>query len=265
MEQQRDRAVRRPGLAVGEPSGDGHGCMGGAVIDSHILDPVPERADLERRTTELLQRLIRFNTVNPPGNEQAVQEFLRDLLTDAGFECELLGAVEGRPNLVARMAAASDGPTLCLLGHVDTVLAEPSEWSVDPWSGELRDGCVWGRGALDMKSQVAAEAAAALALIEEGWRPEAGELLLVFTCDEETGAVRRRSVAVPRASRKRARRPRRQRGRRPGDLVRRPPRLRGLRGREGGVSLHALDRGRRRATPRCRASVTTRSRGWGRC
>ena len=163
--------------------------MGGAVIDSHILDPVPERADLERRTTELLQRLIRFNTVNPPGNEQAVQEFLRDLLTDAGFECELLGAVEGRPNLVARMGAASDGPTLCLLGHVDTVLAEPSDWSADPWSGELRDGCVWGRGALDMKSQVAAEAAAALALVEEGWRPETGELLLVFTCDEETGAA----------------------------------------------------------------------------
>ena len=150
---------------------------------------MPERADLERRTTELLQRLIRFNTVNPPGNEQAVQEFLRDLLEDAGFECELLGAVEGRPNLVARMGAASDGPTLCLLGHVDTVLAEPSQWSADPWSGELRDGCVWGRGALDMKSQVAAEAAAALALVEEGWRPEAGELLLVFTCDEETGAA----------------------------------------------------------------------------
>jgi acetylornithine deacetylase/succinyl-diaminopimelate desuccinylase-like protein len=71
---------------------------------------------------------------------------------------------------------------------VDTVLANPAEWTVDPWSGELRDGCVWGRGALDMKSQVAAEAAAALCLAEEGWRPEAGELLLVFTADEETGA-----------------------------------------------------------------------------
>jgi acetylornithine deacetylase/succinyl-diaminopimelate desuccinylase-like protein len=72
---------------------------------------------------------------------------------------------------------------------VDTVLADPAEWSVDPWSGELRDGCVWGRGAIDMKSQVAAELAAALALVEEGWRPEAGELMLVFTADEETGAV----------------------------------------------------------------------------
>lgn len=150
---------------------------------------MPERADLERRTVELLRRLIRFNTVNPPGNEAAVQEYLRELLTAAGFECELLSAVDGRPNLVARLRAESDGPTLCLLGHVDTVLADPSQWKLDPWAGELRDGSVWGRGAIDMKSQVAAEAASAIALADEGWRPQAGELLLVFTSDEETGAV----------------------------------------------------------------------------
>ncbi len=149
---------------------------------------MPERQDLERSTTELLQRLIRFDTVNPPGNEQAAQEFLRGLLEAAGFEVELLSSVEGRPNLVARLGAGSDGPVLCLLGHVDTVLANPAEWDVDPWSGELRDGCVWGRGALDMKSQVAAEVAAAVALAEEGWRPEAGELKLVVTADEEAGA-----------------------------------------------------------------------------
>ena len=120
---------------------------------------MPNGADLERRTTELLQRLIRFNTVNPPGNEREVQDFLKGLLEERGFEVELLAAVEGRPNLVARLASGSDGPVLCLLGHVDTVLADPAEWTVDPWSGELRDGCVWGRGALDMKSQVAAEVA----------------------------------------------------------------------------------------------------------
>ena len=96
--------------------------------------------------------------------------------------------MEGRPNLVARLAGGSDGPALCLLGHVDTVLADPVDWQVDPWSGELRDGCVWGRGAVDMKSQVAAEVAAAIALAEEGWRPEAGELKLVLTADEEAGA-----------------------------------------------------------------------------
>jgi acetylornithine deacetylase/succinyl-diaminopimelate desuccinylase-like protein len=152
------------------------------------LDRVPESDDLERRTTELLQRLIRFNTVNPPGNEAAAQEFLKERLEAAGFECELLAAVEGRPNLVARLRGPSDGPSLCFLGHVDTVLADPGDWSVDPWSGEVKDGCVWGRGALDMKSQVAAEVAAATALAEEGWRPEAGELLLTLTADEEAGA-----------------------------------------------------------------------------
>jgi acetylornithine deacetylase/succinyl-diaminopimelate desuccinylase-like protein len=149
---------------------------------------VPEAQDLERRTTELLQRLIRFNTVNPPGNEQAAQEHLRDLLEGAGFECELLSSVAGRPNLVGRLKGASDGPTLCFLSHVDTVLADASDWSVDPWSGEVKDGCVWGRGALDMKCQVAAEIAAATALAEEGWRPESGELLVVVTADEEAGA-----------------------------------------------------------------------------
>ena len=148
---------------------------------------MPEREDLERRTTELLQRLIQFDTVNPPGNEQAAQEWLKGLLEEAGFECELLSAVEGRPNLIARLRGKSDGPVLGYMGHVDTVLADPDDWSVDPWSGEIKDGCVWGRGALDMKSQVAAEAAAALLLAEEGWRPESGELKLIFTADEEAG------------------------------------------------------------------------------
>jgi len=150
---------------------------------------VPEPEDLERRTTELLQRLIRFNTVNPPGDEQACQDHLAQMLGAAGFTTELLSAVEGRPNLVARLPSGSDGPVLCLLGHVDTVLADPADWSVDPWSGDIKDGCVWGRGALDMKSQVAAEVAAAVALAEEGWRPESGELKLVITADEETGAA----------------------------------------------------------------------------
>jgi acetylornithine deacetylase/succinyl-diaminopimelate desuccinylase-like protein len=151
---------------------------------------MPEAAELERRTTELLQRLIQFNTVNPPGNEQAAQEFLKETLEAAGFECELLAAVPGRPNLVARLGGSGgDGPRLAFLCHVDTVLADAEDWSVDPWSGELRDGCVWGRGALDMKNQVAAEVAAACLLAEEGWRPASGELLVIVTADEEVGAT----------------------------------------------------------------------------
>ena len=148
-----------------------------------------ERAQLESRTVDLLRRLIATNTVNPPGNEEAVQLQLRELLEGAGFECELLAAVEGRPNLIARLRGESDGPSLCYLGHCDTVLADPDDWTVDPWSGELRDGWVWGRGAVDMKGQVAAEVAAVTTLAEEGWRPAAGELLVVITADEEAGAT----------------------------------------------------------------------------
>jgi acetylornithine deacetylase/succinyl-diaminopimelate desuccinylase-like protein len=144
-------------------------------------------ADLQQETTELLQRLIRENTVNPPGAERVLQEGLAADLRAAGFEVELLGADPERPNLVARLRGETDGPTLCLLSHVDTVLATPQDWSHDPWSGDLADGFVWGRGALDMKSQTAAEVVAALSLARSGWRPAAGDLLVVVVVDEEVG------------------------------------------------------------------------------
>jgi acetylornithine deacetylase/succinyl-diaminopimelate desuccinylase-like protein len=137
--------------------------------------------------TRLLQRLIRFDTVNPPGDERAAIEYLQAILEDVGFQCELLGAEPGRPNLVARLKGRGEGPTLCYLGHVDTVLADASEWTHDPWSGDVADGCMWGRGSLDMKSQVAAEVAAAAGLAREGWRPARGDLLVVAVVDEETG------------------------------------------------------------------------------
>ena len=147
------------------------------------------RAAVQSEAVEVLQRLIRFNTVNPPGAERAAQAYLLGLLEEAGFDCELLGATAERPNLVARLDAPSGeaGPTLCLLSHVDTVLANPSEWSRDPWSGDLADGYVWGRGALDMKSQTAAEVVAATRLARDGWRPARGTLLVVVVVDEETG------------------------------------------------------------------------------
>ncbi|MFN8174942.1 MAG: M20/M25/M40 family metallo-hydrolase [Solirubrobacteraceae bacterium] len=144
-------------------------------------------SDLQAETTALLQELIRFDTVNPPGNERAAQERLAAYLGDAGLETTLVGAEPGRPNLVARLRGDEPGPALCLLSHVDTVLAEPGEWSHDPWSGDLADGFLWGRGALDMKSQTAAEAVAAATLAREGWRPARGDLLVVSVVDEETG------------------------------------------------------------------------------
>jgi acetylornithine deacetylase/succinyl-diaminopimelate desuccinylase-like protein len=143
--------------------------------------------DLQAETAEVLQRLIRFNTVNPPGNERAAIEYLDAYVREAGFETELLAAEPERPNLVATLRGAAAGPTLVYLGHVDTVLAHAEDWQHDPWSGEIADGFLWGRGALDMKNQVAAEAVAAVTLARSGWRPARGELKLVFVADEETG------------------------------------------------------------------------------
>ncbi|MBJ7332726.1 MAG: M20/M25/M40 family metallo-hydrolase [Solirubrobacteraceae bacterium] len=143
--------------------------------------------DLQASATSLLQQLIRFNTVNPPGNERVAQEFLAGLLREAGFEITLVGAEEERPNLVARLKGAADGPVLTLLSHVDTVLASPADWTHDPWSGDVADGYLWGRGALDMKSQTACEVAAALDLAQSGWRPATGDLMVIVLADEETG------------------------------------------------------------------------------
>ncbi|MDA8069370.1 MAG: M20/M25/M40 family metallo-hydrolase, partial [Actinomycetota bacterium] len=143
--------------------------------------------DLQAETTEVLARLVRFNTVNPPGNEREAIEYLEAYVRAAGFQTELLAAEPERPNLIATLPGHSqDGPTLVFLGHVDTVLAAAEDWQHDPWSGEVADGFLWGRGALDMKNQVAAEAVAAVALARGGWRPQRGALKLVFVADEET-------------------------------------------------------------------------------
>lgn len=143
--------------------------------------------DLQAQTTEVLQSLIRFNTVNPPGNERAALEYLQEYVRAAGFETELLGVDDARPNLIATLRGEGEGPTMVYLGHVDTVLANAADWRHDPWGAEIVDGFLWGRGALDMKSQVAAEAVAAVSLARSGWRPARGALKLVFVSDEETG------------------------------------------------------------------------------
>jgi acetylornithine deacetylase/succinyl-diaminopimelate desuccinylase-like protein len=132
---------------------------------------------LRDESTDLLQRLIRLDTVNPPGNETAAAELLRDYLDESGVVCELYAKVPERANLVARIPGRSGGPRLLLLSHTDTVLADAGEWQLDPWSGALRDGEIWGRGALDMKGQVAANAVAIASLAREGFEP-AGDLQL---------------------------------------------------------------------------------------
>ena len=144
-------------------------------------------AALEQETADVLARLIRFNTVNPPGDERECQEWIAAYLREAGLEVELLGAEDERPNLVARLRGEEPGPVLGYLSHVDTVLADPADWTHDPWSGATHDGFLWGRGALDMKNQTAAELVAAATLAREGWRPARGELKVISVADEEVG------------------------------------------------------------------------------
>ena len=102
------------------------------------------------------------------------------------MQSELFARVPERANLVARLPGSGGGPSLLLLSHTDTVVADPGEWEVDPWSGEVRDGELWGRGALDMKGQVAAEAVVLASLARDGFEP-AGDLVFAACADEEVG------------------------------------------------------------------------------
>jgi acetylornithine deacetylase/succinyl-diaminopimelate desuccinylase-like protein len=140
---------------------------------------------LRQEVTELLQELIRLDTVNPPGNETRAAEALERYLAGNGVTTRRVAKTPDRANVVARLEGG-DGPGLVLLAHTDTVLAEPSEWTRDPWSGDLVDGEVWGRGALDMKGHVAAAAVAFASLAREDVRPP-GDVVLALTADEEVG------------------------------------------------------------------------------
>ena len=140
---------------------------------------------VREEVTGLLQALIRLDTVNPPGNETRAAELLREYLTRNGVEPQLLARVPERANVVARLPGG-DGPTLALICHTDTVLADPAEWQRDPWSGDLVDDVVWGRGALDMKGHVASAAVAFASLAREGFCP-AGDVIFAATADEEVG------------------------------------------------------------------------------
>ena len=135
---------------------------------------------------QLLQELIRLDTTNPPGNETLAAEVLRDYLEAAGVECALYARAPERANLVARIRGRGDGPSLALLSHTDVVLADAREWEYEPFGGDVVGGEVWGRGALDMKGEVAASAVALATLAREGWRGS-GALSFIAAADEEVG------------------------------------------------------------------------------
>jgi acetylornithine deacetylase/succinyl-diaminopimelate desuccinylase-like protein len=145
-------------------------------------DPLADEA------VALLRDLIRVDTSNPPGNETAAAELLRDYLVPRGVECELIARVPGRANLVARIRGSGVGPSLALTGHTDVVPADARDWRHPPFAAELDgDGYLWGRGAVDMKNHTATNAVALATLAREGFRPR-GDLVLIAQADEEDGS-----------------------------------------------------------------------------
>jgi acetylornithine deacetylase/succinyl-diaminopimelate desuccinylase-like protein len=135
---------------------------------------------------ELLRRLIQFDTTNPPGNESECISFINGLLNEAGVETTILGQTPERPNLIARLHGQGSSSPLLLYGHVDVVTTSNQQWQHPPFAGEMIDGFVWGRGALDMKGGVAMMLAAFLRAKGEALKLP-GDVILAIVCDEEAG------------------------------------------------------------------------------
>lgn len=146
-----------------------------------------ESHSVYERPVELLQNLIRFDTTNPPGNEGECMSYIDSLLSAAGFQTKILAKNPSRPNLLARLKGTGDAPPLLLQGHVDVVKAYPESWKYGPFEGRIAEGCVWGRGALDMKGGVAMMLSAFLRAKANGLKPR-GDVIFAALCDEETGS-----------------------------------------------------------------------------
>jgi succinyl-diaminopimelate desuccinylase len=143
------------------------------------VSSIPDVVDLSRA-------LIAMDTINPPGNEQQCCSYLADILEDGGFDVKVSEFADGRSNLVARIGQQDDGALpICFTGHVDTVPLGAEPWTIDPFSGEIRDGKIYGRGSTDMKAGVAAMAVAALR--KAAAISVSPGVVLVFTGGEETG------------------------------------------------------------------------------
>jgi acetylornithine deacetylase/succinyl-diaminopimelate desuccinylase-like protein len=150
----------------------------------HILPEMPGTVSPE----VILSSLIRIDTTNPPGNETPAALFLYELFNQAGVDCEVLESANGRGNFLASLGADDpSAPRLLILSHLD-VVPPGGGWSFDPFTGEIRQGFVRGRGALDCKGMVAAEAAAMLSLARvHRATPLRGKLIFAATADEERG------------------------------------------------------------------------------
>ncbi|MGB9676589.1 MAG: M20/M25/M40 family metallo-hydrolase [Candidatus Bathyarchaeales archaeon] len=142
--------------------------------------------EVEDEVTDILSNLIRINTTNPPGNETKAAKYVAKILEKDGFKCELFESAPGRGSVITRLKGSGEKPSLLLLSHLDVVAANPKEWSVDPFSGLVKDGFVWGRGAIDMKSMTTMEIMVMKLLKRNGVKLK-GDVILAATADEEKG------------------------------------------------------------------------------
>jgi acetylornithine deacetylase/succinyl-diaminopimelate desuccinylase-like protein len=170
----------------------------GATGEAHALWPFDllfHRGSVSNRAADLLSEAIRIPTVNPPGNEEALALLYAKTLRRAGIEARIIKTpgAEGKParaalwaRLTSPLPADRRRPALALLSHLDTVPAQAEEWSVNPWSGEIRQGFVWGRGALDAKGVGVMQVLTLVALAESKTALDR-DLILLATPEEETG------------------------------------------------------------------------------
>jgi acetylornithine deacetylase/succinyl-diaminopimelate desuccinylase-like protein len=142
--------------------------------------------EIEEAVTNLLIDLIKINTTNPPGNETEAAKYLAKSLEEEGFNCEFFESAPGRGSVITRIKGTGEKPNLLLLSHLDVVAANPKEWGVDPFGGVVKDGFVWGRGAIDMKSMTAMEVMVMKLLKRNNAQPK-GDIILAATADEEKG------------------------------------------------------------------------------
>lgn len=146
----------------------------------------PDWRDLGREANGLLSQYLRINTTNPPGNEIAAARFLAAVLERESIAVQVFEPAPGKANLVARLPGDGSRRPIVLLSHMDVVEASPDFWSVDPFGGIVRDGHIYGRGALDMKGQGIAQLMALIAL-KRGGVPLARDVIFLATSDEEVG------------------------------------------------------------------------------
>jgi acetylornithine deacetylase/succinyl-diaminopimelate desuccinylase-like protein len=142
--------------------------------------------ELTEHAFQLCQQLLRIDTTNPPGNELPAAELLADELNEAGLEPTVLQSAPGRGNVVARLRGTGEKPPLLLTAHLDVVEADPSFWDHPPFCGEVHEGCLWGRGAIDMKNMAAMSVAIITRLAREGLKPKR-DLIFAGVADEEDG------------------------------------------------------------------------------